>query len=212
EQRIVLRDVSWETYERLLKDFEGRSSPRMAYDQGMLEIMSPSSYHEKSNRTLAQFVEVLAEELDIDLENLGSTTYKRNDLLKGFEPDSSFYIQNAETIHGKTEIDFLIDPPPDLVIEVDITHDSLNKFSIYAAFGIPEVWRCDGPKVAVFLLQDKKYVESRQSLAFPGLTGGALSSFLADSKKMKRTEWLRKLRGWIRGQDWSGKGPKARQS
>jgi|GEM_PF-2731807 hypothetical protein len=105
EQRTVLRNVSWETYERLLADHVDSSSPRFTYDRGVLEIMVVSERHERPNRLIAQLVEVLAEEMDLDLDNLGSATFKREDLQRGFEPDSCFYIQNEEQIRGKANLD-----------------------------------------------------------------------------------------------------------
>src|SRR5437868_2462482 len=120
EQRVILHNVGWQTYEKLLADLASQSSVRLTYDRGTLEIMSPLSEHERINRTIALLIEILAEEMNIDVEDFGSTTFKREDLARGFEPDSSFYIQNEEKVKGKDNIDLNSDPPPDLVIEVDI--------------------------------------------------------------------------------------------
>jgi Uma2 family endonuclease len=109
-----------------------------------------SSRHEMPNRTLATLVEVLAEEWSIDIQRLGSMTFRRKDLLKAFEPDSCFYIQHADAVMGNADIKLPVNPPPDLVIEVDITRESLNRFPIFAAVGIPEVWRFDGARVIFF--------------------------------------------------------------
>ena len=109
DQRIVLRNVSWETYINLLKDLSDSSATRLNYDRGVLEIISPSQEHEERNRTLNLLVEVIAEEKGVDIRNLGSTTYKRYEFMRGFEPDSSFYVQNEESMRGKMEIDLLID-------------------------------------------------------------------------------------------------------
>jgi len=198
EQRIVLRNVSWETYERLLADHLDSSSPHFTYDEGTLEIMSPSTEHERINRSIAMFVEVLAEEINLDLDNLGSTTFRREDLMRGFEPDSCFYIQNAERISGKTKIDLNIDPPPDLIIEIDITSESLNKLPIYAKLGIPEVWRYDGKRLIVLELETDNYIEREQSSALPNLPASVISDFIEESKSLKRTVWLRKIRQWAR--------------
>src|SRR5207253_9931566 len=139
--RVIIRDVSWQTYECLLKDLENRSAPRLAYDRGILEIMSPPFGHEEVNRALAAIVEIVLEEMEIDFRNAGSTTFKREDQERGFEPDSSFYIRNVERVRGKNKLDMNVDPPPDLLIEVDLTHNSLNKFPLYTALAVPEVWR-----------------------------------------------------------------------
>lgn len=138
-QTVILRGVGWETYESLLADHKDRSAPRFAYDCGELEIVSPSPEHEKLNRGLALLMEVVAEEFGGDVYALGSTTLRREDLERGFEPDSCFYIQNEERIRSKDRIDLEVDPPPDLVIEIDITSPSLDKNSIYARRGVPEI-------------------------------------------------------------------------
>lgn len=198
EQKIILRNVSWETYERLLADHLDSSSPRFTYDRGTLEIMSPSAEHEEINRTIAMFVEVVFEEMNVDIRNLGSTTFKREDLERGFEPDSCFYIQNAERIGGKTKIDLKVDPPPDLVIEIDITSESLNKLPICAKLAIPEIWRYDGKKIIVLKLEADSYVESEQSRALPDLPASVISAFIEESRSLERTAWLRKIREWAR--------------
>jgi Uma2 family endonuclease len=199
-QRVILRGVSWETYERLLADFEDRHAVHFTFDRGALEIMVLSTKHEEPNRTLALLVEVLAEELGIDVRRLGSTTFQREDLLKGFEPDSCFYIQSLDRIGDKTEIDLTIDPPPDLVIEIDISHPSLDKLPLYAAVGVPEVWRYDGSRVQFFKLENEQYVEVEQSLALARLTSTVATQFLKDSMKLKSTAWLRRVREWARQQ------------
>jgi Uma2 family endonuclease len=199
EQRTVLQNISWETYEHLLADLRDSSSPRFAYDRGVLEIMVVSSRHERPNRLIAQLVEVVAEEMDLDLENLGSTTFMREDLQRGFEPDSCFYVQSEERIRGKVEIDSDVDPPPDLVIEVDITSPSLDRFSIYAHFGVPEVWRYDGERVEVYKLRNGEYVEVANSLALPWFTSDILTRLVAQGLTMRRRYWTRKVREWARG-------------
>ncbi|MEW6211336.1 MAG: Uma2 family endonuclease [Acidobacteriota bacterium] len=198
EQKIILHNVRWETYASLLADHLDQSAPRFTYDRGELEIMSPSSQHEKYNRAISLFVEVLAEELNIDIENLGSTTFNREDLERGFEPDSCFYIQNEPLVAGKPRIDLSVDPPPDLVIEIDITSPSIDKLPIFAHLGVPEVWRCDGNRVSILHLENDAYRERDESPVLPRVTAALLTEFLEDSKTMKRTVWLRKLRAWAR--------------
>ncbi|HKA54103.1 MAG TPA: Uma2 family endonuclease [Candidatus Binatia bacterium] len=199
-QRVILHGVSWETYERLLADFPDSHAAHFAYDRGTLEIMVLSFGHEKINRLIHTLLEVVAEEMDIDFENAGSTTFKREDLKRGFEPDTCFYVQNAERVRGKKDIDPTIDPPPDLVIEIDISSPSLNKFPIYAQIVIPEVWRYDGQKLTIFRLEEGEYIEREESQVLPGLTSQIISRFLEDSQSMKRTVWLRRVREWARQQ------------
>jgi Uma2 family endonuclease len=198
EERIILRDVSWQTYQQLLANYADNSAPRFTYDRGVLEIMSPSEPHERPNRLIALMVEIIAEELNIDVMDLGSTTFDREDLQRGFEPDSCFYIQNEPRIRGKEEIDLTVDPPPDLVIEIDITNSSLNKLPIFAQLGVPEVWRYDGNRVIIFHLIEDDYSERDHSIAFPFLTSSVIANFVQRGRAERRTVWLRALRTWVR--------------
>jgi Uma2 family endonuclease len=200
EQLVILDRVTWETYERLITEHGERCGTRFTYDEGVLQIKVVSSRHEIPNRTLATIVEVVAEERGVDIARLGSMTFKRKNLQKGFEPDSCFYIQHADAIRENQEIDIAVDPPPDLSIEVDITSGSLNRFPLFAAVGIPEVWRFDGKRVAIFRLNSGAYVEAPNSLALPPVTGEILTHFLEESQKLKSTAWLREIREWARSQ------------
>jgi Uma2 family endonuclease len=196
EQKVILKGVSWETYERLLAEHQEQSGIRFTYDSGMLEIMVLSARHEEPNRTLALLVEVLAEEFNLDVRRLGSTSFRRPDLYKGFEPDSCFYIQQLDAVSGKEEIDLATAPPPDLVIEIDITSPSLDKLPLYAAVGVPEVWRYDGERVTILCLDDARYVEAARSAALPSLTSAVATQFLHDSTQVRSTVWLRRVREW----------------
>jgi Uma2 family endonuclease len=200
EPRVVLYGISWETYERLLEDLADRSVPHLAFDQGVLEIMSPTPEHEEYNRMLALFVDVIAEEFQMNIRSLGSMTIKRQDLLKGFEPDSCFYIQSVARIRGKRRIDMIQDPPPDLSIEIDVTSSSLDRFSIFARIGVPEVWRYDGSQVCIFTLTEGQYIEVTQSVAFPLVGRETITQFLEESLELERLPWLRRLRAWARAQ------------
>ncbi len=200
DRLVVLPSVSWETYERLLADHPEPASVRFSYDSGKLEIKVLSLRHENPNRKLARLIEVLAEEMELDIEPAGSTTFQREDLRKGFEPDSCFYIQNAEAIRGKEKVDLKIDPPPDLVIEIDVSSDSLDKFPIFASIGVPEAWRYDEGKVTIYKLEADSYVIAERSPTFPILTGEMVAQFLEESAQMKSTAWLRRVREWAREQ------------
>jgi Uma2 family endonuclease len=199
EQRIVLHNVAWDTYERLLADHENSSAPRFTYDHGELEILSPSTEHEEGNRSLAMFVEIVALEQEIDVRNVGSMTFKREDLQQGLEPDSSFYIQNEPRVRGRTQIDLAIDPPPDLVIEMEVSRQAIPKLPLYASMGIPEVWRSDKGQVTILRLHEGNYSESISSAALPPITSEILTRFLAESRSLRRTVWLRQVREWAAG-------------
>jgi Uma2 family endonuclease len=198
EQRVVLHNIGWNTYERLLADHENYSAPRFTYDRGELEIMSPSPEHEAYNRSIALLVEILAAELGTDVYDLGSTTFRREDLGRGFEPDSCFYIENEERVRGKARIDLAVDPPPDLVIEIDITSPSFSKLPIYAQIGVPEVWRYDGERLKILVLEGSEYAETTESTVVPPVTSNVLSNFMEKSTTTKRTVWLEAVREWAR--------------
>jgi Uma2 family endonuclease len=200
ERRVTLYGVSWETYEHLLSDLADRSVPRLTFAQGVLEIMSPTAEQEEYNRTLAALVEVVATELRINIRRLGSTTFKREDLAKGFEPDTCFYIQSVPRIRGKRRIELPQDPPPDLLIEIDISSSSLDRFPLFAQVGVPEVWRYDGSRVQFLQLTGEQYLEVPQSLAFPILTSEVVTRFLEESLELESTEWSLRLRDWVRQQ------------
>jgi Uma2 family endonuclease len=201
ENYLILRGVSWATYESLLSDFQDNNAVHFAYDRGVLEIMAPSAKHEEPNRTLSLVVDLVTGELDIEVRRLGSTTFTRKDLSKGFEPDSCFYIQNMERVREKEEIDLTVDPPPDLVIEIDLTNSSLNKLPIYAAVSVPEVWRYQGGQVQILRREGEQYREVEQSLVLPPLTSAILTQFLAESRTMKSPAWLHHVQEWGRKQN-----------
>lgn len=194
EQKVILHGVSWQTYERLLAEHLESSGTRFTYDRGTLEIMLLSLRHERLKQTLNALVEIFAEELQIDFLNAGSTTFRREDLARGFEPDTCFYFVRAEYIRQKDEIDLTTDPPPELVVEVDITSPSLDKFSLFAALGVPEVWRYDGRQVGIFHLAASAYAAVHESVTLPSVTDAIINRLLEADSKMKRTDWLRLAR------------------
>ncbi len=199
EQHVVIR-VAWETYERILADHLDSSAPRFTYDQGLLEIMTPSTPHEETNRTISLIVEIVAEEMGIDIRNVGSMTFRREDLQRGVEPDSCFYIQHEAAVRHRAQIDPETDPPPDLVIEIDVTSPSLNKLPIFAQMGVPEVWRVKDDQVMILAVDAGTYIEVDRSLALPVLTADGLSRFVQESRTLPRTAWLRSLREWVQNQ------------
>ncbi|HXG64518.1 MAG TPA: Uma2 family endonuclease [Blastocatellia bacterium] len=203
-QCVILRGVSWETYKRLLAEHQEKSSTHFTYDRGELEIMVLSPKHEKPNRILALLVEFWALVSDMDVENLGSTTFTRQDLARGFEPDTCFYIANAEQIRGKDEIDLTADPPPDLVIEIDITSPSLDKLPIFAAVGVPEVWRYDGREVSILKLDAGSYQAQAESLVLPGLTKEFIAQFILMSRTLKRRALFHLVQEWEQARRGSG--------
>ena len=189
EQRVVLSKVSWETYERLLEDYLDSSSPRFTYDQGVLEIMTLSAEHEWYNRLISDLVKLLARELRIDVLDLGSTTFKLAWAKQGFEPDSCFYVTHIREVRGKERIDTAVDPPPDVVVEVVVTHPSVSKFPLCAALEIPEIWTYDGSRLAMYGLRGTEYVEILSSGVLHGLNAKQFSEFLELGKTLDSLAW-----------------------
>ena len=195
---ILLNNISWKEYEMFLEDFEEKAGWRLAYDEGRLEIMPPLMEHEEPGVTVNYFVRAYCEHFDIILESAGSTTFRREIKKKGVEPDACFYIQSAEKVIGKVK---LLDPKnypmPDIAVEIDITHGSLDKFPIYAALQVPEIWLYDGEKVNFNKLKGKKYHQISHSAALPQLAAEKLTEFLKVSQEKGQTFALKSFRQYL---------------
>jgi Uma2 family endonuclease len=203
-QRIVLRDISWNTFEQMLAEMGDHRSARLAYYQGMLEIMSPSPRHERINRLLERFVLALTQELAIEVYALGSTTWKIEPLA-GVEPDSCYYIQHESAIRAleqqDREVDLACDPPPDLIIEVDIAGSSRPKFAIYTALKVPEIWLYRDEKLEIHHFDGAPYRQRQQSLALPGLRiANEFERFVQLARVRGQNAAEQELRVWVREQ------------
>jgi Uma2 family endonuclease len=209
-QSLVLGDVDWQTYTRLLRIFAGRRSPRLTYDRGVLEFMSPSFEHEIDADLLGRFVVVLTEELGLPIQAGGSTTLRRRRRRRGLEPDRCWWIANEPRVRGKRQIDLRVDPPPDLAIEVDVSRSSLDRMSIYAALAVPEVWRLSGGQLTVQLLQPDGNYAAGASRVFPGLDTAVLLSFLGLRGQVDENGVVRQFRAWVQARiagGWSVPAP-----
>jgi Uma2 family endonuclease len=193
EARVVLRGVSWQTFKALMADIGEDRSCRIAYDQGMLEIMVPYEQHEEPKILISSFVEALADELEIEIRQLGSLTLEREDLTRTIEPDTCFYIQNEFQVRGK-EIKLPDVPSPDLVVESGYTRSSLNKFNIYASLGVPELWRYRKQTLQVYQLVEEKYEQRDKSLAFPFIPIAEIPGLIEQSKTIGQRASVRLFR------------------
>ena len=197
----VLRfdDVPWEEYDQLLTDLGEGYGVRIFYDNGRMEIMAPSIPHEGAKNVINTLVVALRDELDIDIESEGSATYRSQWKAKGAEPDDSFFVQNASAVIGRHEkYNIERDPPPDIVVETELTSASLDKFPIYAALGVPEIWRERKKVVRFYVLGGASYVEVSNSRAFPFLDSLSLSEFLAIGLAEGSRKAARSFRAWVR--------------
>ncbi|MEG3921219.1 Uma2 family endonuclease [Microcoleus sp. T3_A4] len=197
ENRVILKGVSWSTFKALLADVGDDRAWRIAYDEGVLEIRMPLEEHEEPKRLIESFVEAIVDELEIELRSLGSLTLEREDLTRAVEPDSCFYIQNESLVRGRN-INLPNDPPPDLAIESDYTNSSVNKDSIYAALGVPELWRYRRQSLQVYQLVEEKYEMCDRSLAFPFLPVAEIPGFIEQSRTVGQRAAVRLFRQRIR--------------
>jgi Uma2 family endonuclease len=198
---LIFQHVPWEEYEDLLEDLGAGYRARICYDHGRLEIMMPLPIHERQKEFISHLLRALADELELDLEGLGSTTYKYEAWLQGLEPDTCFYIQNAARVIGVERFDpNSPPPPPDIAVEIDITSESLTRFHIYANLSVPEIWRYDEQRVQIYHLTGTDYVEAKASRTFPFLTGDVLFQLLERSKTDGQTATLRDFRQWVKAQ------------
>lgn len=195
---LTFSHVSWDEYEELLEDLAERPSYRLTYDNGRLEIMTLSPEHEGPARLIPPLILVIAEELDIDYLSRGSTTLRKKKKAKGTDPDDCYYFKDYKRIAGKKRLDLTIDPPPDLAIEIDITSGSIPKFPIYAAIGVPELWRHDGKQVQFYRLEDEDYYEIDASDLFPFLTPEVVLEFLEEGEAEGTIAMVKKFRRWVK--------------
>jgi Uma2 family endonuclease len=197
--RVVLRGVTWQTYQALLAELGDHRTSRLAYELGVLEITMPSDRHETQTKLLERMVETLTEELDLPMKGFRSTTLNREDLQRGAEPDSCYYIQNVERIAGRT-VNLAMDPAPDLILEVDITSPSSRRLNIYQQLGVPEIWRYVDGQVQILQLQSGSYERCEVSPTFPCVSTTVLNQFLQQAETQDDTTFVRSWRKWVRNQ------------
>ncbi len=196
-QRVLLHEVSWQEFEAILEELGEHRAARLAYNQGTLEIRMPLPEHEVDKELIGDMVKILLEELEIDCECFGSTTFTRETKRGGVEPDQCFYIQNHEVMRGKRRIDLAVDPPPDLAIEIDVT--SKTQLDAYEVLQVPELWRYENNRLQINILEQGHYVASQSSPTFPGLPIIELiTEFVAQSVTLGRSPALRAFRNRVR--------------
>jgi Uma2 family endonuclease len=196
-QRILLKAVSWLEFEAILEDLSEHRGARIAYDNGILEIMTPLPEHEAGKILMSNLVEILLEELDIEFWSLGSTTFKSQAMAQGIEPDNCFYIQNEAAVRGKDRLDLMIDPPPDLALEIDVT--SRTHPMIYQGLKVPELWQFDNKNLKINCLQaDGTYQESDRSQIFPDFPlKEVIPQYLDRAKTEGRNKTMKAFRVWV---------------
>ena len=196
--RVILRNISWQSYQSLIHDFAQEPAIRLTYNQGVLEIRMPLDPHETYKKLIGRLIEAATEELNLEIRSLGSRTCDREDLKKGLEPDQCYYIQNESEVRGLNQIDLTQFPPPDLAVEIDITSSSLDRFDIYKALGVPEIWRFDGTQLEIYTLQANQYVLQPCSRTLPPLTATDILRFLNLHPTIGENTLIKQFRLWVR--------------
>jgi Uma2 family endonuclease len=197
---LILNNVQWDEYEQLLNDLGDGYGVRISYDQGRLEVMSPSSFHEMYKELILSIALLFALEEGLLIESRGSTTFKQRLSGEAAEPDTCFYVKNAARVINRRRLDLTVDPPPDIIVEIDVSHESTQKYAFYASLGVTELWRYDEQRLHIYQLLEGTYVEISSSLAFPLLTSSALTQFLEQSKTEGQIAALHSFRSWLRSQ------------
>jgi Uma2 family endonuclease len=196
EHRLTLYNVRWDTYEKLLEAFGEHRAVRFTYDEGVLELMVPLEAHENPSDVIGDFIKILTIESGLNIKSMASTTLRSPILEKGAEPDKCYYIQHEPLVRGKT-VDLETDPPPDLALEVDISHTDINKNRLYASLGIPEFWRFNGQNLKIHQLIQGKYQEVEVSPTFPWMTKALFYQFVSQCKTQGEAQAHRELRKWV---------------
>jgi Uma2 family endonuclease len=194
---VTFHHVSWEDYEKLLDQVAEASGLRISYDNGALQIMTLSTAHENYERFIEALVRQVSLRLRIKLRSFGSATMRKRQKRAGKEPDCCFYVQTAAALGNRMQLDFSVDPPPDIAVEIDLYHDSRAKFPIYVALGVPELWRFDGYALTIFQLQEGRYLEQESSRALPCLTSQLLTDYLARLTTVGEFESLLAFDEWL---------------
>ena len=198
-QRFVLGCVSWEEYGKFLEAI-GENHVRVTYDRGSLELMSPLPVHEVYKTLFARLMDAIMVEADIPMRALGSTTFRREDVEGGLEPDQCYYMASAARVRSWWTLDLAIDPPPDLAIEIEITHSTVDRMHIYAGLRVPEVWRFNGERLIVHRLRrDGAYRVVPRSVELPFLPMDEVPALFQQSMELQEDRALvRGLRDWVR--------------
>jgi Uma2 family endonuclease len=198
DQCVVLRNVDWKGYLAILRVRGEKPVPRMVYLDGSLVLVSPSYSHERLKELLGLLIMVLVEELDLPCIAAGSTTFRRRKRRGGVEGDQTYYFTNLDRIRGKKKISLRLDPPPDVAIEVVVSHDADEAVEVYRRFRVPEVWICDQNQLTILGLQpDGRYLPIDRSLSLPMLTASEIHSWVTRTQDANDTAWIKELRRWV---------------
>lgn len=196
----VIRNVSWEAYEAILEVFGDRRF-RHTYADGTLEMMSPTEEHEWLTSFLGQLVAIVAYEFNLPIKSVGATTRRKRKKSRGLEPDESFFVQHEQAVRGRRSRSSTKGPPPDLAIEVEITHKEVDRLDAYEKLGVPEVWRYRDDVIEFFLLQATGgYLPIPRSVALPLIQSSQLTELLSRLDSADETTLMHEFIATLRNQ------------
>jgi Uma2 family endonuclease len=197
---VTFHDVSWEEYEDLLERVGEASGLRISFDEGKMQVMTLSTEHENDGVFIDGMLRLLSIRLRINIRFFGSATIRKKQRRKGKEPDCCFYVQTASLLGNRQKLNFEKDPPPDVAVEIDIHHESRDKFAIYAGLGVPEVWLYNGKQLTIHLLRGTRYVKATASQALPMLTSAILTGFLTRMQQDGEFQAMLAFEEWLEAQ------------
>jgi len=197
DQCLQWPQADWDLYERISSSF-GDSHVFLTYFEGMMEAMTPSFIHDQYARRLYSLIKAIAEETNTPIVSAGSTTFRRKDQQVALEADESFYTVNRDAVVGKREIDLDHDPPPDLAIEIEVSHRLGVRREIYQRLGVPELWILNDDGLSILVLRDGKYHQVDRSPTFPQMTPQEIVGFVDSGIGGDETAWIRQFRKRVR--------------
>ena len=196
-QHIVVTGVSWSYYEKTLEEI-GNQSIRVAFLDGVMELISPLPEHDAAKTAIGDLIAALATACRIPRKSFGSTTFRSEKKSAGSEPDECFYFNDLDAVKGMKRFDPLVHRPPDLWIEVDHLSPSVAREPIHARLGVPEVWRYSGACLTVRLLTAQGvYADSSTSRVFPFLPMDGFASFIPRMIDADETAVLLDFQQWL---------------
>lgn len=197
---VIFHQLTWEDYIELSEQVGETHRLRLSFNDGTLKVMSLSLEHEKYVFFITSMMTHVRLRLRLNILFSGSATLRKKKQSKGNEPDASFYVQTAAAVGNRIDLNFEVDPPPDIVVEVDIHHASTDNDAIYVALGVPEIWRYDGVKMTILHLQGEAYVAAEASRSLPMLTPAIMTEYLDRLRRdgefaaiLAFDEWLQTL-------------------
>lgn len=195
---VVFYDTDWDFYEAVSRQLQDVPT-RVNFDGSTLEIMTLSIEHEVLKHLIGRIVGEIASEFDREIQSGGSATLKQSSRQKGLEADECFWVQNSSAMRGIARLDLSIHPPPDLVVEVDITHAVVDREAVYASIGVPEMWHYDKQtSLTGWQLIDGNWSRIEKSVAFPSIRVSDLNPFIGGLTSHGETAIIKDLRAWLR--------------